>query len=85
MQSAQIGPGKLPKFYQIHLQPDLLGGWLVVREWGHQGSSGRVKQDHFNHLAEAEDAMLVTRETQLKRGYRVVFIQGETRPVNSHE
>jgi len=82
MQSAHLEPGKRPKFYQIHLGPDLLGGWVVVREWGHQGSSGRVMQDHFKTFSDAENAVLATRETQVKRGYRVVFVQGENRPVN---
>jgi predicted DNA-binding WGR domain protein len=76
MQSA-ADTQQLPRFYQIHLEKDLLEGWLLVKEWGHQGSPGRVKKEHFKSAEEAQQAALATRDAQLKRGYRVVFIQGE--------
>lgn len=70
----------LPRFYQIHLEPDLLEGWILVKEWGHQGSPGRVKKEHYKHAEDAQQAALSTRDAQLKRGYRVVFIQGSKIP-----
>ena len=27
-----------PRYYQIVLQQDLLGGWTLFREWGQQGN-----------------------------------------------
>ena len=66
-----------PRFYQLVLQEDLLNGWTLVREWGHQGSSGRVKKDHFDSKDEAQSALLKVRDAQLKRGFRVVYIRGE--------
>jgi len=79
MQSA-ADENHLPKFYQIHLEPDLLEGWLLVKEWGHQGSPGRVKEEHYVSADEAQQAALATRDAQIKRGYRVVFIQGTKLP-----
>jgi len=66
-----------PRFYQLVLQEDLLNGWTLVREWGHQGSSGRVKKDHFASKDEAQTALLKVRDAQVKRGFRVVYMRGE--------
>ena len=73
--------GRAPRFYHLFLQPDLLGGWSLVREWGYQGASGRVKKDYFSQRDDAEKQLLSLRDTQLNRGFRIVFIQGETGPV----
>ncbi len=65
-----------PKFYQVLLQQDLLEGWILIKEWGNQGSSGRVKRELFNSRAAAEQALMQTRDAQVSRGYHVVFVQG---------
>ena len=69
--------GKAPRFYQLALQQDLISGWNLVREWGQSGSPGRIKKDHFNDHASALAALLRVRDTQLQRGYKVVFMQGQ--------
>ncbi len=76
----QIPPAgdKAPRYYHLHLQEDLLEGWTLVREWGYQGSSGRVRREHFADRDQAQAALLQARDEQLKRGYRVVFLQAET-------
>ncbi|HHH43131.1 MAG TPA: WGR domain-containing protein [Gammaproteobacteria bacterium] len=73
----QIPPGAAgpPKFYHLHLQEDLLEGWTLVREWGFQGSGGRVIRDHYVDRESAEKAMMAIRDAQLKKGYQVVFMQ----------
>jgi len=73
----QIPPGDAgpPKFYHLHLQEDLLDGWTLIREWGFQGSSGRMVRDHYVDRESAEKAMIEKRDTQLKKGYQVVFMQ----------
>lgn len=58
------------------LQQDLLGGWTIIKEWGYQGASGRVKRAHYPDRETAQCAMLEARDAHLKRGYRVVFTQG---------
>ncbi len=65
-----------PRYYQLLLQQDLLDGWTLVREWGKQGSSGRVKRDHFPCKNDALLALERVRDAQLNRGFQVVFIQG---------
>ena len=73
----QIPPegDKAPRYYHLHLQEDLLGGWNLVREWGYQGAGGRVLKEHYRDRESAETALLRLRDEQLKRGYRVVFMQ----------
>ncbi len=68
------------RFYHLFLQQDLLDGWSLVREWGFQGASGRVQREHFPSREAAADAMLKARDQQLKRGYIVMFMQGEEPP-----
>ncbi len=64
------------RFYQLHLQQDLLGSWVLVRESGFQGNRGQVKRSYFHGRDEAEQAMVKLRDMQAKRGYRVVFREG---------
>jgi predicted DNA-binding WGR domain protein len=72
---------KPSRYYQLLLLEDLLEGWTLVREWGQQGRSGRVKRDHFVDRETAESALLRVRDMQLKRGFKVVFMQGQDQPV----
>lgn len=69
-----------PRFYHLFLQEDLLEGWTLVKEWGFQGSPGRVLREHFKTFEEAQHALLLTRDAQLKRGYRTMFAEGRERP-----
>jgi predicted DNA-binding WGR domain protein len=71
---------KPPRYYHLFLQRDLLGGWSLIREWGYQGAGGRVRREHHPTRQEAEAALLALRDDQLRRGYRVVFVQGERPP-----
>ena len=68
---------KFPRFYQLMLQEDLINGWTLVREWGQQGTAGRVKKDHFSSRDDAQRALLKVRDAQLQRGYRVVYMRGD--------
>lgn len=72
---------KPSRYYQLLLLEDLLEGWTLVREWGQQGRSGRVKRDHFEDRESAQDALLRVRDSQLKRGFKVVFMQGQDKPL----
>ncbi len=64
------------RYYQLLLLQDLLDGWTLVREWGKQGASGRVKRDHFPCREDALHAMQRVRDAQISRGFKVVFMQG---------
>jgi predicted DNA-binding WGR domain protein len=74
----QIQPldNKPPRFYQLHLQEDLLGGWTLIKEMGYQGSSGKVIQEHHQIYEDAVNALIKTRDQQIQRGYRIVFSEG---------
>ena len=76
----QIPPegDKAPRYYHLHMQEDLLEGWALIREWGYQGAAGRVKKEYFQDREVAEAALTRARDEQIKRGYRVVFMQSAT-------
>jgi predicted DNA-binding WGR domain protein len=67
-----------PRYYHLHLQEDLIEGWTLLREWGYQGSGGRLLREHFPDRESAEAALINVRDEQLKRGYRVVFMQAQS-------
>lgn len=75
-------PDQPPRFYHIHLEPDLFEGWMLTKEWGAQGSSGRVQMKHYDNIQEAESALENIRDAQIKRGYRIVFVEGQSNPEN---
>ena len=65
------------RFFHLHLQPDLLGGWILIRESGLQGARGRASREYFEQREMAERALIRYRDQRLKQGYRVVFREGE--------
>ncbi|MGM0594948.1 MAG: WGR domain-containing protein [Pseudomonadota bacterium] len=75
-----VSADRPPRYYHLFLQEDLLGGWSLVKQWGFQGASGTMQREHFSTRDEALDALIRTRDLQLKRGYRVMFSQGEGAP-----
>ena len=70
-----------PRFYQLHLGPDLLDGWMLTKEWGAQGSPGRVQKKYYATPEEAQKALIDARDQQIKRGYRIVFMEGQANPL----
>ncbi|MCP3868578.1 MAG: WGR domain-containing protein [Gammaproteobacteria bacterium] len=74
--------GEPLRFYHLHLQQDLLGGWTLIRESGIQGTRGQSKKEHYDHRTDAEHALIQMRDKQLNRGYRVVFREGSTADQN---
>lgn len=79
MQTKPVGDDA-PRFYQIVLQQDLLGGWLLFREWGQQGSRASSRRELFLQRDEALGAFERARDAQLKRGFHVMFSQGVDGP-----
>lgn len=69
-----------PRFYQIALQQDLLGGWTLFREWGQQGSRSSIKRELYLERDAAVSAFERVRDAQLKRGFHVMFSQGFDAP-----
>ena len=52
------------RFYATHLAPTLFGQWGLVREWGHIGSPGQVREQ----LSETEPAAqpTLTKKVRIK-------------------
>jgi predicted DNA-binding WGR domain protein len=69
------------RFYQLSLHQDLLGGWTLYREWGNQGARSSMKREVYLDRDSAVSAFEKARDSQVKRGFRVVFSQGME---NSH-
>lgn len=72
--------GEPPKFYQLSLEQDLLGGWVLLREWGQPGVRTAAKREVFLDRQDAVAALSKARDSQLKRGFQVMFAQGADDP-----
>jgi len=69
-----------PRFVQLMLQPDLLGGWILVRETGVMGGRSQVRREQFLDHDSAIAAFERARDQQLKRGFQQMFTQGAAAP-----
>jgi predicted DNA-binding WGR domain protein len=69
-----------PRYYQIALQQDLLGGWTLTREWGQQGGRVSLKREVYLERDDALAAFEHARDVQLKRGFKLMFSQGMDSP-----
>ncbi len=65
-----------PRYVQITLEQDLLGGWTLYRESGVQGGKATLRREQFLQREGAVAALEKARDAQLKRGFRVMFTQG---------
>ncbi len=71
------GANDAPKYLQLVLSQDLLGGWTLIKESGQQGGKIQVKRELFLDLTAAQDALISARDQQLKKGFNVMFAEGE--------
>ena len=69
-----------PRFVQLQLQPDLLGGWELLRETGQTGGRAQLRRELYLQQDEARHAFEKARDAQLKRGFQVMFASGEPQP-----
>lgn len=69
-----------PRFVQLMLQPDLFGGWTLVRETGQMGGRSTVRREQFPDHPSALVALERSRDQQLKRGFQLMFTQGSEAP-----
>lgn len=79
LQQRPDGP-EAPRFVQLMLQPDLLGGWALVRETGQVGGRSQVRREQFLDQESAFTALERARDQQLKRGFQLTFVQGADAP-----
>ena len=66
-----------PRFVQLMLEPDLLGGWALVREAGQIGGRSTLRREQYLDQASAMSALEHARDAQLRKGFQLVFAQGE--------
>ncbi len=76
LQQRPVG-NEVPRFVHLQLQPDLLGGWTLLRETGHIGGRSSLRREQFPDQASAMAALESARDAQLKRGFQLMFAQGE--------
>ena len=69
-----------PRFVQLQLQPDLLGGWTLLRETGQIGARSTLRREQFPDQSSAVAALESARDAQLKRGFQLMFVQGAEAP-----
>ena len=69
-----------PRFVQLTLQPDLLGGWALLRESGLIGGKSTLRRDQYLDQASALAALEKARDAQLKKGFQLMFAQGADVP-----
>ena len=79
LQQRPGGP-EAPRFVQLMLQPDLLGGWTLVRESGHIGGRSTVRREQFLDQPSAVAALEHARDQQIRRGFQLMFAQGADVP-----
>ena len=72
--------GEIPKYVQLILQQDMLGGWLLLREAGQIGGKASLKREQFLQQDAALAAFEKARDAQIKRGFQVMFAQGASAP-----
>jgi hypothetical protein len=78
----QTAPGnaEAPRYVQITLEQDLLGGWTLYRESGTEGGRATLRREQYLERDEATAAFEKARDAQIKRGFRVMFAQGQEGP-----
>ncbi|TXK62657.1 WGR domain-containing protein [Alkalisalibacterium limincola] len=74
------GSGEPPRFVQLVLQQDLLGGWTLLREAGHVGGKSQLRKEQFLERDLAIAAFEKARDQQVKKGFQIMFAHGEHAP-----
>jgi predicted DNA-binding WGR domain protein len=72
--------GEAPKYVNLILEQDLLGGWSLLRETGQPGGRSQLKREQFLDRDQALAAFEKARDQQVKKGFRVMFAAGAEAP-----
>jgi predicted DNA-binding WGR domain protein len=66
----RIDAGKnMLRFYKLDVQPDLFGGWSLIREWGRLGRAGQVRMENYPTRGTADLAMVGHYTRKARKGY----------------
>lgn len=77
MQSQPVA-GEPPRHYMLRLEQDLLGSWVLHREWGGPGTRSGGRREVFADRASSLAAFEHIRDQQIKRGFSVMFAHGDS-------
>jgi predicted DNA-binding WGR domain protein len=69
-----------PRFVQLQLEADLLGGWTLVRETGQIGGRSSLRREVYLDQDTALAAFEHARDAQIKKGFQLMFVQGADAP-----
>lgn len=74
----QQHPGGLEpaRYLQLTLQPDLFGGWELLRESGLVGGRAQLRRELYLQAGQAHAAFEKARDAQLTRGYQITYTSG---------
>lgn len=61
-----------PRFVQLMLQADLLGGCTLIRESGQIGGRSQLRREQFPDHDSGIKALERTRDRHIKRGFRLM-------------
>lgn len=60
----------MARFYLLSVEPALLAGAALLRQWGRIGTRGRTRVELFASEAEARQALMRLAAAKSRRGYR---------------
>lgn len=67
----RIDPSQnMQRFYCLSVQPDLFGGYSLVREWGRIGRSGQLLHKHYPDEPSAQKAAEKMLQIKKNKGYQ---------------
>ena len=69
-----------PRFVQLQLEADLIGGWTLTRESGQVGGRSTLKREQYLDHTSALAALERARDQTLKKGFQLMFAQGSEAP-----
>jgi len=67
----RIDPARnMRRYYRLELQQDLLGQWLLTREWGRIGCRGQTRLVSFDCFTDAYQSLIACENDKRHRGYQ---------------
>ena len=66
-----------PRFVQLQLDTDLLGGFTLTRESGQVGGRSQLRREQYLDRSSAVAALERARDQSLKKGFQLMFARGE--------
>ena len=64
------GARRMHRFYEMAVQRDLLGGAVLICEWGRIGAPGKVRRMPHRDEGAAINALMDLAQAKARRGYR---------------